>query len=99
MKHTPGPWKFNGHSLSGNHFNVIGTQLGNKFKIARCPYEVEGDKEEAEANAKLAAAAPELLEALQGVVRMHDWCSANGSPVLSPHLESLVKQAINKATK
>jgi hypothetical protein len=71
-KHTPGPWTVK-HSESKTAFNVIGTALGGKYKIARCPYfSTNGmypetdrrDKAETEANAQLIAAAPELLEAL-----------------------------------
>lgn len=68
MKHTPGPWKFNGRSKNGNHFNVVGTKLGYKFKICRCPFvgdEYPADMRETEANAKLISAAPELLDALK----------------------------------
>jgi len=71
FKGTKGEWKFNDVSMSGKpHYNVIGTALGGKFKIANVPW-VDGDKvdmQEALANAKLIAAAPELLEALQTII-------------------------------
>lgn len=68
---TKGPWQVK-HSESKPAFNVIGTALGGKYKIARCPYVVTGNEKdiddrlvkEAEANARLIASAPELLEAL-----------------------------------
>ena len=71
MEYTIAPWIVK-HSESKAAFNVIGTTLCRKYKIARCPYPVlkdaekfnEREKAEAEANAKLIAAAPELLEAL-----------------------------------
>lgn len=72
LKHTKGKWAVK-HSLTKDAFNVIGTELGGNYKIARCPYlKVEtlskewNDKEksECEANSKLIAAAPELFEAL-----------------------------------
>lgn len=75
FKGTKGDWKFNDVSMSGKpHYNVIGTALGGKFKIANVPW-VDGDRadiEEALANAKLIAAAPELLEALQDMVSFFD---------------------------
>lgn len=32
------------HSKSKQAFNVIGTELGRKYKIARCPYIKTGDE-------------------------------------------------------
>lgn len=43
-KHTPAPWKVK-HSESKHAFNVIGTQLGQRHKIARCPYPVSIQKD------------------------------------------------------
>jgi hypothetical protein len=69
-KFTRAPWQIK-HSESKSAFNVIGTNLGEKYKIARCPYVVselteltDRERKEAEANAKLIAAAPEMLDAL-----------------------------------
>lgn len=70
-KFTKGEWDIV-HSESKPAVNVIGTVLGGKYKIARCPYIIcedteitERDRKEALANAKLIAAAPDLLEALE----------------------------------
>jgi len=72
--YTKVPWKYQ-HSAKNFAFNVIGTMVGGKYKIARCPYVVidnevlnEREYKEAEANAKLIAAAPELLEALKKLI-------------------------------
>jgi len=71
-KFTKGKWEVK-HSESKPAFNVVGTQLGGKYKIARCPYMQDktfskeyNNKEidEAQANAKLIASAPEMLEML-----------------------------------
>ena len=72
FKGSKGKWKVV-HSESKTAFNVVGTVLGGKHKIARCPYveyagypkASQADKNESEANAKLIAHAPELLDALQ----------------------------------
>lgn len=83
FKGTKGKWKVK-HSESKPTFNVIGSVLGGKHKIARCPYElIEGtqdymiefnkrEKEESEANANLIAAAPELLEACIQALELSD---------------------------
>ena len=94
-KHTPGPWKVK-HSETKDSFNVIGTIPGRLYKVCRCPYlRQEWDKKEAEANAKLIAAAPELLEALQELVKLY--------PHFFPELanENIIKAkaAIQKATE
>jgi hypothetical protein len=71
MEHTKGPWQVR-HSDSKQAFNVVGTRLGGKYKIARCPYETDDKYEEAAANARLIAAAPEMVEMLKNL-RKHDW--------------------------
>lgn len=66
MKHTPGPWRA----------ELVPTQIGSMYKFtpSRCCMYVDGMSahnakdlawEEAHANARLIAAAPELLEALK----------------------------------
>lgn len=67
FKGTSGPWKAV-HSVSKDAWNVVGTQLGEKYRIAICPYIKTffsyKDKSEARANATLIAKAPQLLEML-----------------------------------
>lgn len=69
-KYTPGPWRMK-PSESKEAFNVVGTVLGRKYKVARCPFTVTGipevdekEKAEAKANANLIAAAPDMLSLL-----------------------------------
>jgi len=65
MKHTPGPWDWmavGANASGGHHLYII--DAANR-KICAC----WGKAEEKEANARLLAAAPDLLEALQEIVR------------------------------
>ena len=70
FKGSPGPWAVK-HSQSKKAFNVIGTKPGSKYKIARCPYYTDSrlpekhnnrEIQEALADAKLIAEAPELFK-------------------------------------
>ena len=63
-KHTPGPWK--AESAAGQHDTAGWMVLGRSRLVAS----VSNLWEDAEANARLIAAAPELLEALKNIV---DW--------------------------
>lgn len=104
-KYTPGPWQVK-RSESKPALNIVGTALGCKYKIARCPIEDYGPKypetnktelAEVEANAKLIAAAPELLEALielkRWVGQVTDWAGTGDPPT------EIVDAAIIKATE
>jgi hypothetical protein len=63
-KHTPGPWFIDGHDRNGQR--IVRQE---HMEIATCWHHcVQSIAEEMEANARLIAAAPELLEALQLVV-------------------------------
>ena len=70
FKGTPGKWEVI-HSASNDAWNVVGTQLGGKHKIARCHYIYSPvsnkEKSEAKANAVLISKAPEMLEMLQTI--------------------------------
>ncbi len=116
FKGTPGPWEIK-HSESKDAWNVIGTTLGGKYKVARCPY-VKHDKvftpdnfnlfqkerEEAEANAKIIAAAPEMLEMLERTAEIMqkffphlDGTTMDEEDDYNTHVQ-LIKQLIQKAT-
>lgn len=88
-KHTDGPWEVK-HSESKNAWNIVGTRLGSRHKIARCPYEVEPrlserwnelEKAEQLANATLMAASTNLLEALEDIVNEMAITNDNGNRV------------------
>lgn len=89
-KHTPGPWEFCGndslpilHVYAPDHRNV---------------FNGERPLEEQEANARLTAAAPDLLEAAKRAEKVIDilWVSHHSSRA-DPALEEL-RAAIRKAT-
>lgn len=60
QQHTPGPWSYN-QDEGGQHGHVIST---GEYIIADLPDAGDGAAPHTEANARLIAAAPELLEAL-----------------------------------
>lgn len=60
-KHTPGPWNFDNHSPA---LPVLGIYAAD----GKNPFHGDRSQEELAANARLIAAAPELLEALQGLL-------------------------------
>ena len=99
MKHTPAPW-----ALHRNGFSTIYVEakIGNGMiqEVAACGPTNEG-QEQQEANAKLIAAAPELLEALKEL----DECYCQVGNYLTKeerhhHRMTLIKAraAIEKAT-
>ena len=66
-KHTPGPWEVFEREPDKNYLRVRGP-LGRRFKVANVINTKQPDEREwaeTEANAKLIAAAPQMLEALQ----------------------------------
>lgn len=67
-EHTPGPWHADGSRVWGDTAELQsgGTML--RHKIADAAYHAEGGFEEQHANARLIAAAPELLAALERIV-------------------------------
>jgi hypothetical protein len=62
-QHTQGPWYAHTTFISGETDNIA---------IAQCSYRGEVDLDEAMANAQLIAAAPDMLEALEGVLHHND---------------------------
>ena len=87
-QHTPGPWK------------AVKLELASKvFWKAMCR---DGNLPETEANARLIAAAPELLAALERILIAHDTdnCGVvNGEAILSHSFASQARAAIAKARR
>jgi hypothetical protein len=68
-KHTPGPWIYKGF-VTDSDFSGWRVYLPTRYRRV---ITVEGTSAgEADANARLVAAAPELLAALKGVLRVAD---------------------------
>lgn len=68
-KHTPGPWKvFNGTDVFPDDGDKEATRYIADCDMASAAF-ISG--EEARANARLIAAAPDLLETLKGMVGMY----------------------------
>ena len=73
MKHTPGKWIRDGktvYSLHQTGWNKGEPLMSNRFSLNVYPdYRLENAEQEAEANARLIASAPLLLEALQEITQ------------------------------
>lgn len=85
-KHTPGPWKYNPHSLTG----CVRGAAGEGIAIAN------GGAGVMHSNGHLIAAAPELLAALREVVAEADAYEAKHGPMRRPWVR-LARAAIAKA--
>jgi hypothetical protein len=66
-KHTPGPWKIEPPENNNLYWRIRGSQLGTRFKIANVLYAAETphERNQSEANARLIASVPDMLEALE----------------------------------
>lgn len=74
MKHTPGPWHAGSIRLNGHNPKMDGCDIGadNGANVALALHQQsDRDTPETVANAKLIAAAPELLDALKGILEAH----------------------------
>ena len=61
--HTPGPWRFSGMAI----YNAEATLPSHKIASMSCSLK---DAHEMQANARLIAAAPDLLESLQEILNI-----------------------------
>ena len=91
-KHTPGPWSF-GYGMTQEHGYVLGVGVNTKPDwTVVCAVSRPGDVNAIdEANARLIAAAPDLLEALKAIAD-----AADEKRVTAEHYE-VARAAIAKA--
>lgn len=87
FKGTPGPWEIKAEEVDKHYIRIRGTRLGGRFKVANVLtpfYEGVHEREanETRANAKLIAAAPELLEALHNMVEAYQYEASIDNPAL-----------------
>lgn len=92
-KFTKGEWEVNFHNLHAKHFEISSSQKGIFTRTYYGSKPPVIDMNEALANAKLIASAPELLEALN---ELRFWATSNGLDIDSD-LNKKVSNAINKA--
>jgi hypothetical protein len=96
MKHTPGPWGCIDTSNHAHDYRLI------KPDGSPLPLHVEAnDHSEQRANARLIAAAPDLLEALQEITSDYADRFDLDDPSTNPGIKSSIEQAraaISKAT-
>ena len=84
LKHTPGPWEAD----VTNVFEYSGGKDRLHFRVARCDFDGQRNNE-AIANARLIAAAPEMLEAL---IKIYNNANINGFEYV------MVEELIERAT-
>lgn len=95
-QHTPGPWKAN--IYDGGAFEIISESpkyvAPGMVVAGRNGYPGWGHAEESAANARLIAAAPDLLGLLEEIARMGQETSV---VPLQPSFVSVIRTAISKA--
>lgn len=103
FKHTPGPWRTDiRKERDGDftpYFDVMSSDQNMKHVCSCCNYGWLGDEglDTAEANAKLIAAAPELLEALKDLLKQIEDVGGNCTVIYLNTTKSY--SAIKKATE
>lgn len=94
-KHTPGPWNFHPCDAYATCFDVL---CEKGYYVATTHDGVRGDRN-ADANARLIAAAPDLLEALQNIAEY--WNQDQNEAAMADacwHAIHTARAAIAKAT-
>lgn len=73
--HTPGPWAIHPPVRGYAHSVMARHTTGSRIACADIPEGLDADGEDSLANARLVAAAPDLLAAAQSAL---DWCKQGG---------------------
>ena len=101
-RHTPGPWTICRTLLDGVavRWHIASQRDGSAYPIAEHEYEGHPDAIEQDANARLIAAAPDLLEAARlGESAISDYCSVADSDDPAHEILVRVRSAIRKAER
>ena len=96
--HTPGPWTYKGKSGDGKRQFVESDMKRDSWDC--CRVEVDSDDcnyDMAVANARLIAAAPDLLSACESALRFHDAFSTHTAPRLLQACADKLRAALAKA--
>lgn len=100
VQHTPGPWEWDDMrtKLVGHKGAKVLQDGEGMWDLCSCVAVVDDKPERARSNARLIAAAPDLLEALRRVV--NDWVEPDGLPFEDGEMPALdaARAAIAKAT-
>lgn len=98
--HTPGPWEVRPDEDGRGYFRIRGTRLARLFKVANVLFGSAFDRAEALANARLIAASPELLEALEDILSeyVRDIADAGDEDPEEKAIVKFARAAITKAT-
>ena len=107
-KHTPGPWRLEKHPEWSQYYgNIVGSYgigAGNIENIRTISVQLKhGTDEETEANARLIAAAPDLLAALQAAQELLEHIEEHGADqmretMFAAETEAEIQAAIAAAT-
>jgi hypothetical protein len=93
-KHTPGKWVVHSTGTLQHKFEVHPEMdVMGEYPIA----DIHGELEQAEANAHLIAAAPDLLETLEAVLKYEKRCADKGDPRIGNGILSIIRKAIKEA--
>jgi hypothetical protein len=87
--HTPGPWKADGGDVWDSDMSICILNSENEYG--------PGNRNQIRANARLIAAAPDMLEALEEIARLPIAATYPDGPCIDREDMSMVLAAISKA--
>lgn len=97
--HTPGPWMFErfSHVQYGADAFDVKTKDTHIAEVGR-PERGSGSNDTKEANARLIAAAPCMLEALTKILQEHDFLADEGGTICDNDYVVMARLALSKAS-